>query len=96
MSVEPVEIQIFDKSYRIHSPAGEQATLKQAADYLDKKMREIRMAGKNLESERVAVLAALNICHELFSKNRQVEDTQKIGQALQLLTGKIDKVLASA
>ena len=34
MSVETVEVQIFDKSYRINSPASEQASLKQAASYL--------------------------------------------------------------
>jgi len=95
MSVETVEVHIFDKTYRIQSPASDQASLKQAAEYLDKKMRELRMASKNLESERIAVLAALNICHELFTRNRDLEDMKKVGQALQLLTGKIDKVLAS-
>ena len=96
MSVETVEVQIFDKSYRINSPASEQASLKQAASYLDQKMREIRAASKNMESERVAVLAALNICHELFSsKAKPAEDPSKIAQALQLLIGKIDRAIAS-
>jgi cell division protein ZapA len=96
MSVETVEVQIFDKTYRINSPAGEQETLKQAAAYLDQKMREIRAASKSLEVERVAVLAALNICHELFTnKAKPVEDTSRIAQALQLLIGKIDRVIAS-
>lgn len=100
MSVETVEVQIFDKTYRIHSPAGEQATLKQAAAYLDQKMREIRAASKTMESERIAVLAALNICHELFTTKAAAagkpaaEDPSKIAQALQLLIGKIDRVLA--
>ena len=61
---------------------------------LDKKMREIRSAGKNMETERVAVLAALNICHELFTRGKQTEDTSKFAQALQLLIGKIDRVIA--
>lgn len=104
MSVETVavELVIFDKSYRIQAPANEQETLKQAARYLDGQMKEIRQASKNMESERVAVMAALNICHELFQKNqptdeskRQVEDNKKISQALQILTSKIDKALAN-
>ncbi len=94
MSVETVEVQILDKTYRIQSPASEQATLRQAAEYLDKKMREVRNAAKNLEAERVAVLAALNICHELFTRGKQTEDNSKVVQALQILTGKIDKALA--
>ena len=104
MSVETiaVELVIFEKSYRIHAPANEQETLKQAARYLDGQMKEIRHASKTMESERDAVMAALNICHELFQKNqlaeeskRQVEDSKKIGQALQILTSKIDKALAN-
>lgn len=94
MSVETVEIVICDKTYRIQSPADEQETLKKAARYLDERMKEIRNASRNLESERVAVLAALNICHELFENNQQADTAQKIGQALQILTGKIDKALA--
>lgn len=94
MSVETVEIVICDKTYRIQSPAAEQETLKKAARYLDDRMKEIRNASRNLESERVAVLAALNICHELFENNQQADTAQKIGQALQILTGKIDKALA--
>ena len=95
MSVETVEVLIFDKSYRIHSPVNEQETLKQAARYLDERMKEIRAASKNLDSERVAVLAALNICHDLFQKNQQADESKKIAQALQILTGKIDKALAT-
>jgi cell division protein ZapA len=104
MSVETIDVEltICDKSYRIHAPVTEQETLKQAAKYLDEQMKEIRRAAKNMENERVAVMAALNICHELFQKNKQaddnkrhIEDSKKISQALQILTGKIDKALAS-
>jgi cell division protein ZapA len=36
-------------------------------DYLDGRMRELRDSGKVLGNERIAVLAALNITHELLS-----------------------------
>ncbi len=94
MSTQPIEVIIFDKSYRIESPVNEQETLKQAAKYLDEKMKEIRQSARGLEGERVAVLAALNICHELFENKKQNDMAQKMGQALQMLTGKIDKALA--
>lgn len=93
MSSQTVDVVIFDKTYRIESPTEEQETLKQAAKYLDEKMKEIRQAARGLESERVAVLAALNICHEMFENKKQSDMAQKIGQALQILTGKIDKAL---
>ena len=94
MSTQPIEVIIFDKSYRIESPVNEQETLKQAAKYLDERMKEIRQSARGLEGERVAVLAALNICHELFENKKQNDMAQKMGQALQMLTGKIDKALA--
>lgn len=94
MSTQPIEVIIFDKSYRIESPVNEQETLKQAAKYLDEKMKEIRQSARGLEGERVAVLAALNICHELFENKKQNDMAQKMSQALQMLTGKIDKALA--
>ena len=93
MSTQPIDVIIFDKSYRIEAPTNEQETLKQAAKYLEK-MKEIRQAARGLEAERVAVLAALNICHELFENKKQSDMAQKMGQALQMLTGKIDKALA--
>jgi cell division protein ZapA len=95
MSSQTVDVVIFDKTYRIESPSEEQETLKQAAKYLDEKMKEIRQAARGLESERVAVLAALNICHEMFENKKQSDMAQKIGQALQILTGKIDKALVA-
>ena len=95
MSSQTVDVVIFDKTYRIESPSEEQETLKQAAKYLDEKMKEIRQAARGLESERVAVLAALNICHEMFENKKQSDMAQKIGQALQILTGKSDKALVA-
>lgn len=94
MSSQNVEVVICDKTYRIESPVDEQATLLAAAKYLDEKMKEIRQAARGLEGERIAVLAALNICHELFQSKQQADMAQKIGQALQILSGKIDKALA--
>ena len=44
MSSQTVDVVIFDKTYRIESPSEEQETLKQAAKYLDEKMKEIRQA----------------------------------------------------
>ena len=52
MSTQPIDVIIFDKSYRIESPATEQETLKQAAKYLDEKMKEIQI-GRASCRERV-------------------------------------------
>jgi len=60
-------VRILDRSFRIACSEEEEPGLRQAVDYLDRKMREIRDAGKVASHERVAIMAALNIAHELLS-----------------------------
>mgnify|MGYP000352509439 CR=1 FL=1 len=98
MSVETiaVELVIFEKSYRIHAPANEQETLKQAARYLDGQMKEIRHASKTMESERVAVMAALNIAHEMLSQQHSSQkQAATMLDDLGTLRARIDATLAN-
>lgn len=93
-SVSTLEVLILDKAYRISCPEREQDSLRQAALYLDKKMRDIRGDGKIIGLERVAVIAALNIAHELFNANRVAKDADVDRAALAQLLGRIDQTLA--
>jgi len=52
---------------RVACPEDEQKGLLEAVDYLNKKMSEIRDHGKIIGLERIAIMAALNIAHELLS-----------------------------
>ena len=61
-----VDIKILDKDYRIACPAEEQNELLASARFLDSRMREIRQTGRVIGTDRIAVLAALNIVHELL------------------------------
>jgi cell division protein ZapA len=60
-----VAINILGKEYLINCPEESQAELLSSAKYLDHKMREIKNAGKIYGLERIAVMAALNLSHEL-------------------------------
>ena len=62
-----LQIAIMGRDFRVACPEEEQAGLLQAVDYLNKKMLEIRDAGKVIGLERIAVMAALNIAHEYLS-----------------------------
>jgi len=62
----PVTVEIQDKEFRIACPAGEEEALISTARYVDQKMQEVRSAGKVIGSDRIAVMAALNIAHELL------------------------------
>lgn len=68
-----VTVQILDKEYCIACPADERSNLQSAARYLDGKMREIRSGGKVIGADRVAVMAALNITHDLLHKQQHLD-----------------------
>ncbi|GAB4129023.1 MAG: cell division protein ZapA [Sideroxydans sp.] len=62
-----LNVRILDREFRVACPADERAELEDAVAYLDRKMREIRDAGKIVSVERIAIMAALNIAHELLT-----------------------------
>jgi len=61
-----LDVKILDRELRIACPEDERAELLDAVAYLDKKMREIHETGKISSVERIALMAALNITHELL------------------------------
>jgi len=66
-ATKTLEIKILDRELRVACPDEERGELLDAVAYLDRKMREIRDAGKIVSVERIAIMAALNITHELLS-----------------------------
>lgn len=87
MSEEPVgvTIKVLDKDYRIACPPDEQEGLMASARLLDRRMREIRQTGRVIGADRIAVLAALNIAHELVQLQRSagdqgIETLRRLGQ----------------
>ncbi|MBI1887150.1 MAG: cell division protein ZapA [Nitrosomonadales bacterium] len=66
-TTKTLEIKILDRELRVACPDEERGELLDAVAYLDRKMREIRDAGKIVSVERIAIMAALNITHELLS-----------------------------
>lgn len=62
-----LQITIMGREFRVACPEDEQAGLLEAVEYLDKKMTEVRDRGKVIGLERIAIMAALNIAHELLS-----------------------------
>lgn len=66
-SAKTIEISILGRNYKIACEEGERAALMEAVAFLDAKMGEIKKAGKVSGTDRIAVMAALNIAHELLS-----------------------------
>ena len=69
MNADPkgLQINVMGREFRVACPENEQKGLLEAVDYLNKKMGEIRDNGKVIGLERIAIMAALNIAHELLS-----------------------------
>lgn len=89
---EPVSVSILDREYMIGAPPEERASLVAAAAYLDGKLRELR-SGSNRGGglERIAVLAALNIAHELLGLQQQsAARTTDLARHLQSVKSKLD------
>ena len=64
--LQRVTVRLLDKEYQIACPEEEREGLLESADLLNRKMREIRDSGKVVGVDRIAVMAALNICHEML------------------------------
>ncbi|MDH4325375.1 MAG: cell division protein ZapA [Betaproteobacteria bacterium] len=62
-----LEVTLLGRSYRVACSDAEREALLQAVAYLEGKMNEIKQAGKVAGTERIAVMAALNVAHELLS-----------------------------
>ncbi len=62
-----LQITIMGREFRVACPEEEQAGLLESVDYLNTKMLGIRDAGKVIGLERIAIMAALNIAHELLT-----------------------------
>ncbi len=96
-TIRPVSIKILGKDYRIACSEDEQETLKLAAEELDNHMREIRDSGKVHGADRIAVMAALNLTHELRQAQSQNESPSTyLSSQLAHLRHKIENVLESS
>lgn len=90
-----LDVTILDREFRVACPSEERAELLDAVAYLDKNMREIRDAGKITSVERIAIMAALNIAHELLTiRLGNGFDMSDFKRRMESMQAAIDTVLA--
>lgn len=93
----PVTVRILDKEYRVACQPDEQEGLVESARLLDQRMREIRQTGRVIGTDRIAVMAALNIAHELIQSQRGARaQEQDLHQRLRDLQTRVADTLAVA
>lgn len=76
-----VTVKILGKDYQIACTETQTHNVIEAALLLDSRMKEIRNSGRVIGSERIAVMAALNLAHEFLELQEAMkslsEDTDK-------------------
>jgi cell division protein ZapA len=91
----PVAVSILDREFLIGCTPEERAGLIAAASYLDGKMREVRGSSRTQGLDRIAVMTALNIAHELLQARKSIEsESGVLAQQLQAMRTKLDAALA--
>lgn len=94
--VKNIDVTILDRQYRVACPDDEREELMASVAYLDRKMREIKDSGKIAGADRVAVMAALNITHELLSaKTGAGFDLGEYKRRMLSMNSLVDEALAS-
>jgi cell division protein ZapA len=71
-----VDIALLGRHFTIGTPADEQETLLEAVHLLEEKMSTIQTQGKIVDADKIAIMAALNIAHDLLRT--------KVGEGLEM------------
>lgn len=92
---KPVNIKILDKDYLISCTDDEREQLYTAAKYLNNKLQELKNSGKVIGTERIAVMAALNITNEYLAYRQENSSyTNNVDVAIRRIQNKISDALA--
>jgi cell division protein ZapA len=92
--VRGVDVSIMGREFRVSCTDDEYEALMSAVSYLDRKMREIRDSGKVIGVERIAIMAALNIAHELLTTRTGGFDIGDFKRRINSMQEQIEQELA--
>ena len=90
-----MDVTILGRQFRVACTEDEKQELLKAVSYLDGKMREIRDGGKVIGAERIAIMAALNMAHELMSVRVDGVDLGEVRRRMSEMRAMIDEVLSA-
>jgi cell division protein ZapA len=86
-----VSVRILEKEYQVACLPEERSELLDSAEYVNGKMREIRDGGNVVGLDRIAVMAALNLAHELLKiRNRDDDADKEAGQKIRRMRERVE------
>ena len=94
MAAISLKIQILDKEYQVNCQPEEREALEDSAQLLNEKMDEIRQGSHIIGLERIAVMAALNLAHDLIRSQASSQQDAQASNILQSMDSKLDSVLS--
>ncbi len=90
----PIAVHLLDKEFLVACTDEERDGLLASAEFLNGQMREIRDSGKVIGMDRIAVMAALNLAHEVLKqKTRKQDYYQSMSTRIRSLQDKIEAAL---
>ena len=93
----PVSVKILDKEFRVACPPEEKAGLEASADLLNERMRQVRDSGNVIGADRIAIIAALNLTHELLKQQSQHENlSSSLSNRVESMQDRIEIALENA
>jgi len=94
MSNASLQIRILDKEYQVNCQPHEREALERSAQLLNEKMEEIRCGSHIIGLERIAVMAALNLAHDLIRTEQSAQQNSLASDLLQSMDSKLNSALA--
>ncbi len=92
---ENVKVSIMQREFTVACTEQESQGVVEAAAYLDRQMRAVSGGTQVLGIDRCAIMAGLNISHELLELRKSVEDGEQMNSRLESLNQQIDEVVTN-
>ena len=92
-SRKSVTVSVLGRDLSFACDPEEEARVREAAEYLDAQMRDIQKTGKVLGNDRIAIMAAMNICFELFALRENAETSSTFTNRIKSLNDLIESAL---
>ncbi|MES2547935.1 MAG: cell division protein ZapA [Pseudomonadota bacterium] len=94
-NAKSIDVNIMGREFTVACTDEERAGLLEAVNYLDKKMHDIRDTGKVVGIDRIAIMAALNLSHELLHTKTGDVDIGDYKRRISAMQSQIDEAMAS-
>lgn len=93
-NAKSINVNIMGREFTVACADEEREGLLEAVSYLNKKMQDIRESGKVVGVERIAIMAALNLSHELLHTKTGDVDIGDYKRRISLMQNQVDEAIA--